>query len=248
MKTPELAVALVMLILAWSTAVIAAELESQSDRPNIVFVLIDDLGWNGIASYGNKLVKTPHIDKLASEGGLACGLALRPATQFLALLQCLCGLQHSFDMPWHLHPAPFLPQHAVSVDEEGASVYAEIFLAVELFQLDHVEQLAKPFVLVADQLEREALLGLEVFVGFETVSRYAEHDRIGRDESIVLVAKALALGGAARSVVLRVEVQDHLLALQRLEADLCIAGGLCLEGWRRLVNGNRHSGFPSQGF
>ena len=50
MKTPELAVALVMLILAWSTAVIAAEPESQSDRPNIVFVLIDDLGWNGTAA------------------------------------------------------------------------------------------------------------------------------------------------------------------------------------------------------
>ena len=68
MKTPKLAVALVMLILASSTAVIAAESESQSDRPNIVFVLIDDLGWNGTASYGNKLVKTPHIDKLASGG------------------------------------------------------------------------------------------------------------------------------------------------------------------------------------
>ena len=43
MKTTKLAVALVMLILASSTAVIAAESESQADRPNIVFVLIDDL-------------------------------------------------------------------------------------------------------------------------------------------------------------------------------------------------------------
>ena len=68
MKAPELIAALMALTLASSTVVTAAEAESQSDRPNIVFVLIDDLGWNGTASYGNKLVKTPHIDKLASGG------------------------------------------------------------------------------------------------------------------------------------------------------------------------------------
>ena len=68
MKTPELIAALVTLTLASSTLVTAAKPESQSDRPNIVFVLIDDLGWNGTESYGNKLVKTPHIDKLASGG------------------------------------------------------------------------------------------------------------------------------------------------------------------------------------
>ena len=41
---------------------------SADDRPNIVFVLIDDLGWNGLSSYGNKHVQTPHLDKLALEG------------------------------------------------------------------------------------------------------------------------------------------------------------------------------------
>lgn len=68
MRIPELAATLVMLTLASSTVVTATKPESQSDRPNIVLVLIDDLGWNGTASYGNKLVKTPHIDKLAAEG------------------------------------------------------------------------------------------------------------------------------------------------------------------------------------
>lgn len=68
MKTPKLIAILITLPLALSTAVNAAKAESQSDRPNIVFVLIDDLGWSGTASYGNKLVKTPHIDRLATEG------------------------------------------------------------------------------------------------------------------------------------------------------------------------------------
>lgn len=41
-----------------------------SDPPNIVFVLADDLGWNGLSCYGNKHVETPHLDKLAEEGVL----------------------------------------------------------------------------------------------------------------------------------------------------------------------------------
>jgi hypothetical protein len=35
--------------------------------PNIVFILADDLGWNGIGPYGNKDVSTPHLDRLARE-------------------------------------------------------------------------------------------------------------------------------------------------------------------------------------
>jgi arylsulfatase A-like enzyme len=36
--------------------------------PNIVFVLIDDLGWMDLACQGNKLVETPHLDRLAAQG------------------------------------------------------------------------------------------------------------------------------------------------------------------------------------
>ena len=39
-----------------------------AERPNIVFVMIDDLGWMDLACQGNQLVETPNIDKLASEG------------------------------------------------------------------------------------------------------------------------------------------------------------------------------------
>uniref|UniRef100_A0A1I8AEP5 AI-2E family transporter n=1 Tax=Steinernema glaseri TaxID=37863 RepID=A0A1I8AEP5_9BILA len=69
---------------------------------------------------------------------------------------------HRFHMPGHLHAAPFLAQHTLAVDQERAAVHPHVFLAVQLLELDHVEQLAQGFVLVADQLEREALLGLEV--------------------------------------------------------------------------------------
>ena len=37
-------------------------------RPNIVFILADDLGYGDIGINGQKLIRTPNIDKLASDG------------------------------------------------------------------------------------------------------------------------------------------------------------------------------------
>ncbi len=50
--------------LVLSTAVIAAE------RPNVIVILSDDLGWGSVGCYGANpdLVQTPNIDRLAKEG------------------------------------------------------------------------------------------------------------------------------------------------------------------------------------
>ena len=37
-------------------------------KPNIVFILADDIGYGDLGSHGAKLVKTPNIDRLAREG------------------------------------------------------------------------------------------------------------------------------------------------------------------------------------
>jgi arylsulfatase A-like enzyme len=39
-----------------------------SSRPNIVFFLIDDLGWRDLACFGSDFYETPEIDQLAAEG------------------------------------------------------------------------------------------------------------------------------------------------------------------------------------
>ncbi|MEU5774199.1 sulfatase-like hydrolase/transferase [Streptomyces venezuelae] len=37
-------------------------------RPNILFILGDDLGWADLSSYGSPHIRTPHLDRLAREG------------------------------------------------------------------------------------------------------------------------------------------------------------------------------------
>src|SRR3954464_5567009 len=37
-------------------------------KPNIVFIMADDLGYGELGCYGQKIIKTPNIDKLAAGG------------------------------------------------------------------------------------------------------------------------------------------------------------------------------------
>jgi arylsulfatase A-like enzyme len=41
---------------------------ARTTKPNIVFILADDLGYGDLGCYGQKLVATPNLDKLAADG------------------------------------------------------------------------------------------------------------------------------------------------------------------------------------
>ncbi|NBC66270.1 MAG: sulfatase-like hydrolase/transferase [Bacteroidetes bacterium] len=43
---------------------------TETDRPNIIFVMTDDHGYQAISAYGSDLIDTPNIDRLANEGML----------------------------------------------------------------------------------------------------------------------------------------------------------------------------------
>jgi len=46
----------------------ACDLNIESQRPNIIYILADDLGYGEIGVFGQKLIETPNIDNLAKSG------------------------------------------------------------------------------------------------------------------------------------------------------------------------------------
>ncbi len=63
----RLSLQLLVGLLTFSTASMRGT-ERSAPRPNIVFILADDLGYGEIGSYGQKLIQTPRIDQMAREG------------------------------------------------------------------------------------------------------------------------------------------------------------------------------------
>ena len=41
---------------------------TSNDKPNIIFIMADDLGYKELGCYGQQKIKTPNVDLLASEG------------------------------------------------------------------------------------------------------------------------------------------------------------------------------------
>lgn len=40
----------------------------QNDKPNIIYIIADDMGYGDLGCYGNDKIQTPHLDKMAEQG------------------------------------------------------------------------------------------------------------------------------------------------------------------------------------
>ena len=89
---------LLLLVLA-----VGALAGAETARPNILFILTDDQGWTTLGSYGNRLVPTPHLDRLAAEGARFTDAYVMPqCTPTRAAL--LTGQHTARNGMWHVIP------------------------------------------------------------------------------------------------------------------------------------------------
>src|SRR5690349_4100793 len=61
------------LILIFSLTIVAmhvASAQTSSSKPNIIFIMADDHGYQAISAYSNKLINTPNIDRIGREGAV----------------------------------------------------------------------------------------------------------------------------------------------------------------------------------
>jgi arylsulfatase A-like enzyme len=64
-------------------ALLACSAASAAEKPNVVFILADDLGWTDLGCQRSRYYETPNIDRLAAEGlrftnGYSCGPNCQP--------------------------------------------------------------------------------------------------------------------------------------------------------------------------
>ena len=62
-QVPAIVVAMLLTMIAGPACEASAD-----ERPNVIYILADDLGYGDLSCYGQTKLRTPHIDRLASEG------------------------------------------------------------------------------------------------------------------------------------------------------------------------------------
>ncbi len=80
-------------------------------RPNVLFILIDDLGWRDIGCFGSEFYETPNLDALAAEGMLftdayaSCPVCSPTrASLMTGKYPARLGLTNFIDWSWGGHP------------------------------------------------------------------------------------------------------------------------------------------------
>src|SRR5688572_30093375 len=120
------------------------------------------------------------------------------------------GVEDGRGVSRDLYLAPFTAQDAILVEQKCAALHTHEFPAVHALLTDHVEEPADLAIDIREQLERELVFRLELVMRRERVRRHPDNVRVRLAELRVQVAKFNAFAGAARRVVLGIEVHDQL--------------------------------------
>lgn len=81
--------------------------QSTAQQPNIVLIVADDHGTDAIGAYGNRVIKTPNLDRLAAEGTRFTSAFATTASCSPSRSVLLTGLQGHSNGMYGLAQAPF---------------------------------------------------------------------------------------------------------------------------------------------
>lgn len=105
-------------VVGW-IVLLTVQLVSASERPNIVVIVADDLGWADVGFHGNQVIQTPSLDRIAAEGAQLDRFYTTPicsptrAALMTGRDPIRLGVAYSTIMPWQnngIHPdETFLP-------------------------------------------------------------------------------------------------------------------------------------------
>lgn len=95
------------------------------NKPNVLFIVVDDLGWNDVGYMGSKWFETPNIDKLAAEG--------------ITFMQAYAGASNCAPSRASLMTGKASPRHGiytVGTSERGKTKTRRIIPTTNTFFLD----------------------------------------------------------------------------------------------------------------
>ncbi|MCL5742494.1 MAG: sulfatase [Acidobacteria bacterium] len=107
-------------------AALAPAILRGANKPNVLFILMDDLGYPSLSCYGNKYVPTPNLDRLAGEGVRFTQAYVTPqCTPTRATL--LTGQYTARNKMWHVIPGYGYPRARVEEPPFRVNLSREAF-------------------------------------------------------------------------------------------------------------------------
>ena len=101
--------------------------KAPADKPNVIFILVDDFGWSDVGYNGSKFYETPNIDRLACEGmQFTDGYAAAPVSS-PTRLSIMTGKS-----PARLNMTDWLPGYQYGKKPQQLSRYKMIAPRIEL--------------------------------------------------------------------------------------------------------------------